>query len=78
MNNELLLVAEQDEAGRVIAVWKRAKEEKIARPMSFNDLNSSDLSGAIYHGASPVDIASFIKRLPKGRKRRDGFFSGVR
>jgi len=65
MRNKLLLVAEQDDAGRVIAVWKRTQADKVARPMVRNDLDGNSLSEAAYHGASPQEIASFIQTLPR-------------
>lgn len=65
MRNKILLVAEQDDAGRVVAVWKRAKAERIARPMVRNDLDRTMLSEAVYHGASPQEITRFIDALPR-------------
>jgi len=65
MPDKLLLVAEQDEAGRVIAVWKRTKSDRVARPMARNDLDKEALSRAAFHGASPQEIAHFIASLPR-------------
>lgn len=64
MQSELLLVAEQDEVGRVIAVWKKAKADRIARPMVRNDLDKASLGDADYYGAPAREIESFIQRLP--------------
>ena len=64
MRNGLLLVAEQDVSGRVVAVWKRADSDRVARLMRRNDLDAKELDRADYHGAAPHDIADFIQALP--------------
>ena len=64
MRNGLLLVAEQDVSGRVVAVWKRAESDRVARLMRRNDLNARELDHADFHGASSHDIADFIQNLP--------------
>ena len=65
MQNKLLLVAEQDDAGRIVAVWKRTKADKVARPMIRNDLDKLSLREAVYYGASAQEITRFIDRLPR-------------
>ena len=45
MRNRLLLVAERDVSGRVVAVWQRTKSDRVARPMTLNTLLEDDLEG---------------------------------
>jgi hypothetical protein len=64
VKDQILLVAEQDSEGHVIAVWKVARGEKTARPMRRNDLDRESRAGASFHGGPESEILAYIDMLP--------------
>ena len=64
MIHETVLVAEQDANGEIAAVWCYRDNEKLARPMIYNDLTSLDVYTASFHGAPKQSIISHIESLP--------------
>ena len=67
MTKDVVLVAEQDALGRVAAVWRYTSEQKFAKPMIVNDLDTFDGARFRFHGASEQEILNHIKGLPAPR-----------
>ena len=73
MSEQMIIVAEQDADGQVIAAWRYTSKQKIARPIKFNDPKVMDLSNATYYGASKEEILAHVKTLPSRNKNKANF-----
>lgn len=55
-----LYVAETDELGQVIALWRKSANSRIARPIDRFDLKLSHLESAECFGAARDKLADWI------------------
>ncbi|MFO8128001.1 hypothetical protein [Yoonia sp.] len=53
-------VAETDEAGRVVALWCKSAQSRIARPIRRYDLKLSDLDTKECFGAAREKLADWL------------------
>lgn len=60
MSEEVLLVAEQDENGRLTAVWCKMPHDRVARPINRIDLQAINSMKPIYHGASATEFTAYF------------------